>query len=131
MPGVDQKQFIFELRESSRRLRRWVELLISASNSSSEFLPSSALPVPTPEQMSGVLSELLRAGEYLRSRPKESNPALEDELADYRRQLERLRDHLPLIHRSLLNQRARLEHERECVQAAAEWARASRQTLSR
>ena len=127
MPPLGQNQFIFELRESSRRLRRWVELLVSSSESRSE-LAFSASPVPTPDQMSGVLSELLRAGEYLRSRPREGNPELENELADYRHQLVRLRDHLPLIHRSLLNERARLEHERERVQAAAEWARASRVT---
>jgi hypothetical protein len=130
MPPLGQNQFIFELRESSRRLRRWVELLVSSSESRSE-LAFSASPVPTPDQMSGVLSELLRAGEYLRSRPREGNPELENELADYRHQLVRLRDHLPLIHRSLLNERARLEHKRERVQAAAEWARASRRTLSR
>jgi hypothetical protein len=130
MPSVDQNQFIFELRESSSRLRRWLEILNARSDSSSES-PSSASPVPMPDQMSGVLSELLRAGEYLRSRPRESNPDLEDELADYRHHLMRLRDHLPLIHRALLNERGRLEHERERVRAAAEWARVSRQTLSR
>jgi hypothetical protein len=126
MPGLDLSQFLFELRESNRRLRRLAETLLSSSDS-----PASGSSLPTPEQMSGVLSELLRAGECLRSRPGESNPELEDELADCRQQLQRLRDHLPLIHRSLLNERARLEHERERVQAAAEWARASRQTLSR
>ena len=130
MPDVEQNQFLFELRDSSRRLRRWVEMLASSSEPNYES-PSSVSPVPTPDQMSGVLSELLRAGEILRRRPGESNPDLEHELADYRQQLERLRDQLPLIHRTLLNERARLEHERERVQAAAEWARASRQTLSR
>lgn len=130
MPAVEQHHFLFELRESSRRLRRWVEILVSSSEPNSES-GSSVSPVPTPDQMSGVLSELLRAGEFLRSRPGESSPDLEDELADYRQQLERLRDQLPLIHRALLNERARLEHERERVQAAAEWARASRRTLSR
>ena len=130
MPRLEQNQFTFELRESSRRLRRWLEILISSFDSTSES-PASASQVPTPEQMSGLLSELLRAGEFLRNRPGENNPALEDELAAYRQQLMRLRDQLPLIHRSLLNERAYLEHERERVQAAAEWARASRQTLSR
>jgi hypothetical protein len=130
MPCLEQNQFLFELRDSSRRLRRWAEILGSGSEPNSDS-PSSVSTVPTPEKMSGVLSELLRAGELLRSRPGESNPDLEDELADCRQQLERLRDQLPLIHRALLNERARLEHERERVQAAAEWARASRRTLSR
>jgi len=130
MPAVEQIQFLFVLRDSSRRLRRWVELLASSSEPNSDSR-SSVSPVPTPDQMSGVLSELLRAGEFLRSRPGESNPDLEDELADYRQQLERLRDQLPLIHRALLNERACLEHECERVQAAAEWARASGRTLSR
>jgi predicted nucleic acid-binding Zn-ribbon protein len=76
-----------------------------------------------------LLSELLRAGEWLRARPEHRDAELEHELSEYRKQVERLRSLLPFIHRALLRERARLEQERERVQAAAEWARGSRQTL--
>jgi hypothetical protein len=40
-----------------------------------------------------------------------------------------LRDLLPSLHRQLLAERSRLEAQRSRVQSAAQWARASRQTL--
>ena len=61
--------------------------------------------------------------------PQERNAALEQELSDYRQNVEQLRELLPLIHRTLLNERARLEQERARVESAAEWARRSHQTL--
>jgi hypothetical protein len=43
--------------------------------------------------------------------------------------VEQLRELLPFIQSQLLRERARLEDQRTRVQSAAEWARASRQTL--
>lgn len=79
-----------------------------------------------------LLSTLLRAGATLRLQPvpaKGHDPELDAELALYRSYVERLRDHLPEIHRQLLAERAHIEAQRTRVQFAAEWARASRQTL--
>jgi hypothetical protein len=92
--------------------------------------------------MAALLSELLRAGAALRAEPipakgkgngndngNSNDPELDSELELYRRNVERLRDLLPSIHRQLLAERARLEAQRARVRSAAEWARASRQTL--
>jgi hypothetical protein len=96
---------------------------------------------PAHEQMAGLLSELTRAGAWLRQLPRgndsvndpksdvKADPELEDELANYRKNVERVRAILPAIQRALLEERARLERERARVCSAAEWARGSRQTL--
>lgn len=88
------------------------------------------LAAATPQQMMALLSELLRAGEWLRSGlPEERNAELETELATYRGHVKRLHELMPSIHSRLLQEKARLEAERSRVDASAEWARASRQTL--
>lgn len=86
-------------------------------------------PSATPQQMGGLLSELMRAGQWLRQIPSQKSPQLEKELNQYRAQVERLRDILPSIHKALLRDRSRLEQERARVQSAAAWASSSRQTL--
>ena len=92
--------------------------------------PSTATePSATPQQMGALLSELMRAGKWLRSLPSEKNSELEQELSEYRRQVERLRALLPSIQQTLLGERARLERERARVVSASEWAHRSRQTL--
>jgi len=94
--------------------------------------PTLVHPSPraaTPPQMAALLSELMRAGQWLRSLPSEKDTALEQELSEYRKQVERLRTLLPSIHSTLLGERARLEQERARVVSAGEWARRSRQTL--
>lgn len=88
--------------------------------------------VVTPEQMGALLSELLAAGAGLRAQPlpvRGNDLELDNELAEYRRQVVRLRDFLPSIHRALLTEKARIEAQRSRLQSATEWARASRQTL--
>jgi hypothetical protein len=88
--------------------------------------------VASPEHMAALLAELLRAGTELRAEPlpaKGSDPELDKALYEYRSHVERLRQLLPSIHRLLLGERARLEAQRTRVRSAAEWARASRQTL--
>ena len=85
--------------------------------------------LPLLEQMAGLLSELMRAGAGLRSLPREQSPELEQELSVYRKNVDRLRELMPSIHATLLQERARLENERGRLESAAEWARSSRQTL--
>ena len=82
-----------------------------------------------PHQMAGLLSELMTAGEWLRSLPAEQTPDLQLELTVYRKNVERLRELMPFIHSALLQERAHLEQERGRVEAAGEWARRSRMTL--
>jgi hypothetical protein len=116
-----QNQLARNLHDTNRRLRFWLDSLI----------PDQAPPgVATPRQMTGLLSELLRAGEWLRAGlPQERDPELEMELGNYRSNVERLRELLPFIQRLLLREKARLETERARVECAAEWARGSRRTL--
>ena len=114
---------IHNLRETNRRLSFWLDGMVA---------PHGQPVVATPEQIAGLLSELLRAGTWLRAEPlpapgTDSDLALE--LARYRGNVERLRDLMPWIHSQLLAERARLESQRARVQSAAEWARASRQAL--
>lgn len=111
-----------QLRETNHRMRFWLDSMLAQGP------PSLA----TPEHMAALLSELLRAGAGLRAEPlppKGVDPELDAELDEYRRHVERLRELLPFLHRQLLAERARLEAQRTRVRSAAEWARASRQTL--
>ena len=111
------------LRETNQRLTLWLDSMLSRDGQPI---------VATPEQMGALLSELLRTGAGLRAMPvssKGTDPELDRELERYRTQVERLRDLLPAIHSQLLAERARIEAQRARVSSAAQWARASRQTL--
>jgi hypothetical protein len=112
------------LHQCNARLGACLSGLISGDNPAS--LPARSA---TPHHMASLLSELMRAGECLRSMPREKGPALQKEVSVYRKNVERLRELLPSIHATLLRERARLEQERARVGAAGEWARSSRQTL--
>lgn len=94
-----------------------------------DVVRSVALRLATPQQMHGLLSELMRAGGCLRSLPAERDAALDDVVEEYRQNVERLRALLPAIHAALLWERSRLEQERARVRGAADWARLSRQTF--
>lgn len=111
------------LHESNQRLNFCLESLIA----------SDGQPVvATPAQMAALLSELLQAGGTLRLEPLPapgSDPEFDRVLAAYRGHVEQLRDLLPALHRQLLAERSRLEGQRARIESAAEWARASRQTL--
>jgi hypothetical protein len=111
-----------DLHETNRRLRVWLDSLLPAAADGPPVVAS-------PQQMNGLLSELMRAGICLRASSERRDAELEQEANEYRGQVERLRALLPAIHAALLAERARLEQERDRVQSAAEWARASRQTL--
>ena len=117
LPDVAQ-----DLRETNSRLRFWLDSLTAKQIA---IKPSPA----TPQQMEGLLAELMRAGRQLRVLPAARDPELESELSSYRNNVERLRALLPTVHANLLQERALLEKERARVEAAAEWARRSRQTL--
>jgi hypothetical protein len=111
------------LHDTNSRLRCWFSSTVSAAGSPA---------IITPQSMAMLLSELLRAGAGLRLEPAPAqghDPDLDTELALYRSYVERLRDLLPEIHRQLLAERAQIQAQRTRIQFAAEWARASRQTL--
>jgi hypothetical protein len=113
-----------DLHETNTRLRSWLDCLTPAPRQAAD-----RAPIASPRHMAGLLSELMRAGQWLRTLPADRDPALEAELGEYRKNVERLHQLLPSIHRTLLQERARLEQERARIQSSAEWARRSRQTL--
>src|SRR5258708_8529038 len=90
------------LHETNARLRFWLDGLIT-----DHARPGGA----TPEQMTGLLSELMRAGEWLRTVPRDRDSDLPHELSEYRRNVERLHQFFPPIHASLLRELAHLETE--------------------
>jgi hypothetical protein len=111
------------LRDTNSRLRFWLASVVPGVGKAACI---------TPETMAALLSELLRAGASLRTetRPaKGFDPELDAELAMYLSFVEQLRDLMPEMRCQLLAERAQLESQRTRVQFAAEWARASRQTL--
>ena len=113
-----------DLHAINCRLRFWLDSLVPVS-ASAAGQPQTA----TPEQMNGLLSQLMQAGAYLRSMPLDRDVALEEEITEYRNQVERLRALLPSIHETLLREKARLEEARSRLALAGHWARLSGQTL--
>jgi hypothetical protein len=118
----------FSLREANSRLGSWLDSMTLSQPDPDKHGPQEPRNL-IPQQMAGLLAELMRAGQWLRELPREREPEIELELNQYRRHVERLRDLLPSMQAALLQERARLEQERARVQSAAEWARRSRQTL--
>ena len=130
MPLLAPDRLATDLHDTNSRLSFWLDSLNRDRSQKDQTQPDrEQTGAATPQQMAGLLSELMRAGEWLRALPREKNPALEQELSVYRKNVERLRELLPSIQQALLAQRARLEQERARVESAAEWARSSRQTL--
>lgn len=124
MREVPPSQVIIDLRETNRRLSAWLETF-----SANPLRPGAVSSVVSSEQMTEILAELMRAGSWLQSLSKTTDTALEQELREYRRRVEDLRDLLPQIHRALIDERARLEEERNRLASASTWAQVSRQTL--
>ncbi len=132
MPALAPVELSRVLHETNTRLRFWLDSLIPEtmlSRTSAKTPHDIPACAATPQQMAGLLSELMRAGQCLRTLPSEKDAAFGLELSEYRASVERLRTLLPSIHGTLLEERARLEQERSRVQSAAEWASRSRQTL--
>ncbi len=110
------------LRAANHRLRAILNSLEGESGAET--------PAVTPEQLTGLLTELLRAGECLRSNAQGSSadPKMVHEISEYRSTVEQLRTVLPNVQARLLTERARLEAERAHLEAAADWASASKKT---
>lgn len=121
MPLLTSDLLAQNLRETNARLNFWLGSLRPQSTAVQKTV--------SPQQMAGILSELMRAGEWLRRLPAEKDPDLAREFSEYRRNVERVRELLPFIHAALLAEKARLELERARVASSMEWARRSRQTL--
>jgi hypothetical protein len=121
---LTQNPLAQNLRETNSRLGFWLDRMIK--HETPERHASRKL---IPQQMAALLSELMRAGHWLREVPRDPEPEVEQELNQYRKNVERLRDLLPSLQAALLEERARLEQERARVRSAVEWARRSRQTL--
>lgn len=83
----------------------------------------------TPEQISELLSDLMRAGQCMRTMSPGSNEELARAVGACRVQVERLREMLPMIHGALLRERSRLATERERLTSIGAWAEASKQSL--
>ncbi len=111
------------LHATNERLRSCLDLISQHGGSASGGMPDC---------ITALLSELSGAGAELRAHPiplTGLDPMLDEELRQYRSNVELLRELLPSIHSQLSVERARLEVQRARMQSAAEWARASRQTL--
>ncbi len=80
-----------------------------------------------PQDFVAILDQLLRSASSRNS--LESTPEFEQELLDYRDNLEELRRLLPDLQGRLLAERARLESARSQLAAAVVWADASKTTL--
>lgn len=122
MPAILQ-ELTSNFHETNIRLRSLLDELCPLNGG------EAPARVITPEEIAGLLSELMRAGGWLRSLPNDNDAALGHELAHYREQVERLRDLMPSLHEALLRERARLEQERKRLTSASQWAEGSRQTL--
>lgn len=119
MPSVAE-----DLRGTTHRLALQLDWIAARDEKQAPFV--------TPERMSSLLSELLSAGAGLKSEKLPapgSDREFDCELSEYRRQVERLRDFMPSIHKQLLAERARIEGRRSRLVSVREWVRASQQTL--
>jgi|ERR1039457_2911853 hypothetical protein len=82
-----------------------------------------------PQDFWDLLGQLHRASECTRRRPHCEAVAFDEELLEYGRNLERLKNLLPEVHERLLAEKSRLETARNHATAATAWARASKETL--
>lgn len=123
------EQIAQNLHDSNERLVLCLDRMGFRSERCESQPSESQQDAVSPRQMQELMSELMRAGEWLRSLPTEKSGELQRELSAYQKNVERLRDLLPWIHSGLLRERAQLERERTRVQSATEWARRSRMTL--
>jgi hypothetical protein len=110
------------LEKITGRLRQLLDTIAPRSKA------DAASRVVTPEEMNDLLSWLMQAGQSLRS--LSGNHSLsEEQITQYRTEVQRLHALLPSIHAALLAERTRLEQERERVRTAGEWMQRSRETL--
>lgn len=84
-----------------------------------------------PDALTPLLAKLNSAAELLKGIVA-SDPAdleLQKEISDYRSNVEKLQELLPLIHNRLLSEKARLESARAHLAAVAAWADARNKLL--
>jgi len=112
------------LSEITCSLRRFLDTLLPQAPGA--FETTRAL---SPEEMTRLLSWLMRAGQCLHCVSPDHRLAHEREITEYRKEIQRLHAVLPSIHSALLKERSRLESQRERLSRAGEWMRVSRQTL--
>jgi hypothetical protein len=110
------------LRLANTSLRAWLVRLRAE--------PIALSPVQA-DDLQGLLAELLRASGCLRIGPgeKPNDAELENEIAEYRTNLESLAKVLPSVQGRLLAERARIQIEQSHIAARKAWAEASRRTL--
>ena len=83
-----------------------------------------------PQDFFGILQQILRVAECLRNpHSSRATAAFENELLDYRGNLEAFRRFLPDLQIRMLAERSRLESARSHVAAVAAWARVNKKTL--
>ncbi len=121
---TEPNQTAQELYEINARLERWLAALSPPCTNT-----GARLRTATPEQLNGLLSDLVQVGGRLRQLLSEPDTRIEHELTKYRANMIRLRDLLPAIRRTLLEERSRLETEQERGRSVAQWALRSRQTF--
>lgn len=100
-------------------------------NEKLDRLLASLHPAPasfslTTEQMTAILAEVVRVGEWLGTGlAHEAEPRLAKQLARYRGHLELLRQLLPGIHAQALAERSRIQTAQNHLEAAAAWAQSA------
>lgn len=105
------------LHDTNRRLRAVLE----------ELSHGDRAPATIGPKMELILTELLRVGGWLQSASGEPvDRELQEEINQYRKNVELLKTLLPEIQARLLTERARLESERSHLEAANAELRASR-----
>lgn len=127
MESVNLPRAKEEISKDLRRATCRIQEIIRALLPQGMGIPCA---VASPQQMSDLLSELMRAGQRLRTMPA-GDPELQHEVWCYRKEVEHLQSVLPSIQSTLSAERDRLQQRRERVNAAAAWAQASRETLQK
>jgi len=114
MEGVEPS--VQSIRDTNQKLNSLIEILRPAQKSFSV----------TPEYMTALLAEVVRAGEWLRDGlARNVQGRMADELERYRLRLEQLRHLLPTLHAQLLTERSRLQAEKNHLEATTVWARSA------
>lgn len=101
-----------QMHETNRRLRDFLELIPQQESGPLRIGPAD---------LTSLLAELKNV-ERFRKNEINADARLDTELAEYRKNLEDLRGLLPSLQARYIAERARLEHDRSHLQAAAGWA---------
>ena len=86
-------------------------------------------PAITAGELRELVSILRRIGVWLRSKNSASTTALENDVQEYRKNLEHLHRALPAFHAWLLVESTRLERDCAHSQAASNWADCNKDTF--